>query len=94
MQVTVYQGRDLVAAFRYGQRPAYHGAAGERVRSLVETPCHFRNRWTGEISARPRDDTPEWWASTILGAWLGAYGFAVETSGLPAREPVASLAAD
>ena len=94
MQVTVYQDGELAASFHYGRRPVYHGAAGERVRGLVETPCHFRNRWTGEVSARPRDDTPEWWASTILGAWLGAYGFTVKTRDLPVRQPVATLAAD
>jgi hypothetical protein len=94
MQVRVYQDGELAASFRYGRPPAFHGIAGEEVRALVETPYHFRNRWTGEVSARPRDDTPEWWASTILGAWLGAYGFTVETIGLPLRQPVASLAAD
>ena len=92
MQIVVYDEQHLAALLAYGQPPIYYGVVGQRVQALVERDFYFRNQWTGEVSARRRADTPDWWASTILGAWLGAAGFRLEASGLPTLRPVPRLA--
>lgn len=72
MGVNVYDGGELVAAFRFGKEPAYHGAGGAHVRQLVNAPHWQYNPWQGGFHfAGLKADTPEWLASSVCEALAG-----------------------
>ena len=80
MRIEVYNATTLVAVLEYRRAPVYHGTFGQEVRKLVEARRCIRNPWTGERGEVPRDDSPDWWAATILYAGLGRAGFYVLVS--------------
>ncbi len=84
--VLVYRGDELAATFAHGALPCYHGAAGERVRALVEGERLRYNPWALEVrDSGLYHDTPSWFlASVLLGSGLAATGFRVLSRDEPA----------
>ena len=89
LTILVYRGDQLAAAFLCGAPPVYHGAAGERVRALVEADRPRYNPWALEVrDSGLYHDTPRWFlASVLLGSGLARAGFRVASFGEPADRP-------
>ncbi len=87
--ILVYRGDQLAATFVCGFPPRYCGAAGERVRALVEADRLRYNPWALEVrDSGLYHDTPQWFlASVLLGSGLGREGFRVLSFGEPAGRP-------
>ena len=87
--ILVYWGDQVAATFVYGALPVYHGAAGERVRALVEDDRPRYNPWDLEVrDSGLYHDTARWFlASVLLGSGLGQAGFRVLSFAEPADRP-------
>ncbi len=84
--ILVYRGHQLAATFVCGSPPRYCGAAGARVRALVEADRLRYNPWALEVrDSGLYHDTPHWFLSSVLlGSGLGQAGFRVTSFGEPA----------
>ncbi len=87
--ILAYHGDQLAAVFVCGAPPVYHGAAGERVRALVEAERLRYNPWALEVrDSGLYQDSAEWLlASVLLGSGLARAGFRVASFGESADRP-------
>ena len=87
--ILVYDGDRLAATFVCGGPPVYHGAAGARVRSLVEADRLRYNPWEVEVrDSGLYHDTAHWFLSSVLlGSGLSRGGFRVLTFGESGGRP-------
>jgi hypothetical protein len=88
--ILVYRGDRVAATFVQGTPPVYHGAAGARVRALVEGDRPRYNPWALEVRASGLyHDSAEWFlAAVLLGSGLARAGFRVASFGEPADRPL------
>ena len=84
--VLVYRGDALAARFVHGAPPRYHGAAGQRVRALVEGERLRYNPWALEVrESGLYHDSADWFlASVLLGSGLARAGYRVLSRDEPA----------
>jgi hypothetical protein len=81
--ICVYDGDDLAAVFAFGAGPVYYGAAGQRVRELVNTPHDGYDPIVGRLYyGGLRDDTWPALITTVLSGLRGS-GFRSVVHGMP-----------
>ena len=88
MRLEVYGDGVLAAVFAYGREPVYHGAPGQRVRQLVETPHAVRGPRTGELVYRPGGREVARWEAPIRSAPLAEAGFELRRGRAVTRRPL------